>query len=131
MRRMRLSWLLVGLLLASPASAAMSGRLGGQYRYWNVSDGNDLRDVLVYWAARSWHVQLEHWNFVNHDTDDQFRPEVGLHLHDRRNGVYTIQWRHERHQERYWLGTDQVFTSHLVGRVMVSPIVAEIGRAHV
>ena len=127
MRRIRLSWLVLGLLLASPASAAMSGRLGGQYRYWNVSDGNDLRDVLAYWSARSWHVQLEHWNFVNHDTDDQFRPEVGLHLHDRRNGVYTIQWRHERHQERYWIGTDQVLTNHLVGRVLVSPIVADDG----
>ena len=119
-----MSWLTLGLMLASPAPAAMSGRLGGQYRYWDFSDGNDLRDVLAYWAARSWHVQLEYWDFVNQDTDDQFRPEVGLHLHDHRNGVYTIQYRHEHEQERFWLGTDQILSNHVVGRIMVSPIVA-------
>jgi len=120
-----MSWFALGLMLASPASAAMSGRLGGQFRYWNFSDGNDLRDVLAYWAARSWHVQLEYWDFVNQDTDDQFRPEVGLHLHDRRNGVYTIQYRHERHQERLWFGTDQVLTDHVVARVVASPIISQ------
>lgn len=116
--------LLAACLPAAPARAEMSGRLGGQYRYWNMSDGNDLRDVLAYWAARSWHVQLEYWDFVSPETDDQFRPELGLHLHDRRNGVYTIQYRHERHQERLWFGTDQVLTDHLVARVMLSPIVS-------
>lgn len=124
MRRMRLALLVAGLVSASPAAAALSGRLGGQYRYWDFSDGNDLRDVLLYWSARSWHVQLERWDFVDPATDDQFRPEVGLHLRDRRKGVYTIQWRHERKQERFWLGTDQILSNHVVGRVLASPIVA-------
>lgn len=114
----------VGLLAASPAGASMAGRLGGQYRYWNVSDGNDLRDVLVYWSAKPFHVQLEHWNFVDPGTDDQFRPEVGVHLRDRRKSVYTVQWRHERRQERFWLGTGQILSDHVVGRAEVSPIVA-------
>lgn len=114
----------IGLAAAAPASAASSGRLGGQYRYWNVSDGNDLRDVLVYWSAPRFHVQLEGWDFVDPETDDQFRPEVGIHLRDRRKGVYTVQWRHERRQERFWLGTDQILSDHVVGRLEVSPIVA-------
>ncbi len=124
MRRSLAVLVAVGLITASPAGASMTGRLGGQYRYWNVSDGNDLRDVLVHWSAKHFHVQLEHWNFVDPGTDDQFRPEVGIHLRDRRKSVYTVQWRHERHQERFWLGTGQILTDHLVGRVEVSPIVA-------
>ena len=115
--------LVIGLLGPSMASASPSGRVGGQYRYWNVSDGNDLRDVLVYWSEPWFHVQLEHWNFVDLDTDDQLRPEVGIHLRDRRKGVYTVQWRHEHDQERFWLGTDQVLSDHVVGRAEVSPIV--------
>ena len=102
----------------------MTGQVGGQYRYWTVSDGNDLRDVLLYWAAKRVHVQLEHWDFVDPGTSDQFRPEVGLHLHDPRKGVYTVQWRHERRQERFWLGTDQILSDHIVCRAQVSPIVA-------
>jgi len=116
--------LVIGILGASTASASPSGRVGGQYRYWNVSDGNDLRDVLAYWSEAWFHVQLEHWNFVDLDTDDQLRPEVGIHLRDRRKGVYTLQWRHEHKQERFWLGTDQVLSDHVVGRAEASPIVA-------
>jgi hypothetical protein len=119
-----LSLVVAALLAAAPSAAAVGGRLGGQYRYWTVSDGNDLRDVLAYWSARSFHVQLEHWDFVDPGTDDQFRPEVGLHLRDRRKGVYTLQWRHERRQERFWIGTDQILSERLVGRAEVSPIVA-------
>src|SRR5262249_39091631 len=85
--------LLAACLAATPAAAAMSGRLGSQYRYWDFSNGNDLRDVLAYWAARSWHVQLEVWNFVDPDTPDQFRPEVGVTLRDHRKSTYSAQYR--------------------------------------
>ena len=124
MRRAAAVLLLAGLLAAPPAAAETTGRLGGQYRYWTVSDGNDLRDVLLYWATPRFHVQLEHWDFADPQTDDRFRPEVGLSLRDRRKGVYSAQWRHERRQERYWFGTDQILGDHVVGRAEVSPIVA-------
>ncbi len=124
MRRPIALWVLAALLAAAPAGAGPSARLGGQYRYWTVSDGNDLRAVLGYWSTRWFHVQLEHWDFIDPGTDDQFRPEAGLHLRDRRQGVYTLQWRHERRQERFWVGTDQVLGEHLVGRLEASPIVA-------
>jgi hypothetical protein len=94
---------------------------GAQFRYWSFSTGNDLRDAIVYWAPGPFHVQLEHWDFVR--GPDQFRPEIGIHLRDGRRSVYTLQWRHERRQERLWLGTDQVLSRHVVGRVEVSPIV--------
>jgi len=112
-----------GLVAAVPAAATPPKYVGGQFRYWSFSDGNDLRDVLAYWVPGPFHVQLEYWDFQDPNTDDQFRPEVGIHLRDRRRSVYTLQWRHEHHQERYWLGTDQVLTGHLVGRAEVSPIV--------
>ena len=124
MRRTLALACLIGLLAPATGTAAPPAVLGGQYRYWSMSDDNDLRDVLAYWSARWFHVQLEHWNFVDPETDDQFRPEVGIHLHDRRKGVYTLQWRHERRQERFWLGTDQVLSDHVVGRVVASPIIA-------
>jgi len=123
-RRETLPLIAAALLAAAPAAAAFDGRLGGQVRYWTVSDGNDLRDVLLYGSTRWFHVQLERWDFVGPDTDDQFRPEMGLHLHDRRKGVYTLQWRRERRQERFWVGTDQVLSGHVVGRAEASPIVA-------
>jgi hypothetical protein len=98
--------------------------VGAQVRYWSFSDGNDLRDALAYWAPGPFHVQLEVWDFVDPGTQDQFRPEVGVHLRDRRRSVYTLQWRHERRQERFWAGTDQVLSDHVVGRLELSPIVA-------
>jgi hypothetical protein len=114
----------LGIGAAGTASAAVTGRLGGQYRYASFSDDNDLRDVLAYWAGRQFHVQLEHWDFVDPETSDQFRPELGLHLRDRRKSVYTLQWRHERRQERFWFGSDQILSEHIVGRVELSPIVS-------
>jgi len=124
--------LAASLLLALVVPAAAGGAAapqpygGAQLRYWSFSNGNDLRDALAYWAPGPIHVQLEVWDFVR--GNDQFRPEVGLHLRDPRRSVYTLQWRHERDHERYWLGTDQVLSRHLVGRAEASPIVAA-GRA--
>jgi hypothetical protein len=123
----RLLWVgMVLVALASPAAAESKWRsvVGAQGRYWAFSNKNDLRDVLAYWAPGPFHVQLEYWDWVDDDTDDQFRPEVGLHLRDFRRSVYTLQWRHERKQERFWLMTDQVLNDRFVGRVEVSPIVS-------
>jgi len=111
----------IAVAVAAPALATPPAYVGGQFRYWSFSDGNDLRDVLAYWVPGPFHVQLEYWDFVK--GEDQFRPEVGLHLRDRRRSVYTAEWRHARHDERFTLGTDQVLSAHLVGRVQVSPIV--------
>jgi hypothetical protein len=110
------------LALAAPALAAPQPYVGAQFRYWSFSHHNDLRDAIVYWVPGPFHIQLETWDF-QHGTD-QFRPEVGLHLRDARRSVYTIQWRHEHEQERYWAGTDQVLSAHVVGRAEISPIVA-------
>jgi len=123
MKRIPFLLLASWLVAAAPAAAAPEMRLGGQYRYWSFSDGHDLRDALAYWSARWFHVQLEYWDFVDPGPEDRWRPELGLHLRDRRRGVYRAQWRHERGQERYWLGTDQVLGRHMVGRAEVSPIV--------
>jgi hypothetical protein len=122
MRRWTPLLLAAGLMAAIPA-AASPVTVGGQYRYWSFSDANDLRDALAYWAHGPVHVQLEVWDFVDPVTPDQLRPEVGLHLRDRRRSVYTLQWRHERGLERYWLGTDQVLSRHVVGRAELSPII--------
>jgi len=116
--------LLMSAALAAPAAATPPAYVGGQYRYWAFSNHNDLRDVLAYWVPGPFHVQLEYWDFVDHDTDDQFRPEIGLHLRDSRRSVYTLQWRHEHRQERYTVGTDQVLSDHIVGRAEISPIVS-------
>ena len=111
---------------AAGASAGPQPYAGAQFRYGAFSNNNDLRDVLAYWVPGPFHVQLEVWDFVR--GNDQFRPEIGLHLRDARRSVYTLQWRHERDAERYWLGTDQVLSRHLVGRVEASPIVAHQSR---
>ena len=105
------------------ASAAPAPYVGGQIRYWQFTNHNDLRDVLAYWVPGPFHVQLEYWDFLDPNTKDQFRPEVGIHLRDRRRSVYTLQWRHERDDERFWVGTDQVLSNHLVGRIEASPLV--------
>ena len=110
---------------ATPAAAGSPPYAGAQFRYWAFNNANDLRDVLAYWVPGPFHVQLEVWDFV-HGTD-QFRPEVGLHLRDARRSVYTLQWRHEFAAERLWLGTDQVLTRHIVGRVEASPILGHGG----
>jgi len=125
----RAFWLLVlTLLLPARALATPPSYVGGQYRYWAFSDHNDLRDVLAYWMQGYFHVQLEYWDFVDDETDDRWRPEIGVHLHDHRRSVYNVGWRGERtehnRQDRFWFGTDQVLDDHLVGRVELSPIVS-------
>jgi hypothetical protein len=112
-----------GFVLAASAAPAAAGpsRVGGQFRYWDFSNGNDMRDPLVYWATPRFHVQIELWDFQR--GDDQFRPEVGWHLRDARRSVYTLQWRHENLQERYTVATDQVLTRSVVGRLELSSVV--------
>ena len=112
-------------LLVSPARAAWPGVAGAQYRYWSFSNDNDLRDVLAYWAPGPMHVQLEYWDFTNREARDQFRPEVGVHLRDRRRSVYTVQWRHQPDEERFFFMTDQVLSKHWVGRAELDPIVSD------
>lgn len=112
------------VVAAWPAGAEPPAhRFGAQFRYGSFSNDNDLRDVLAYWAGRNAHVQLEYWDFVR--GEDQFRPEVGLHLRDARRSSYLAQWRHERHAERFTLGTDQVLAGPWVARLEISPIVGE------
>lgn len=112
----------LGLALSARPSAARPAVVGGQYRYWAFNNHDDLRDVLAYWVPGPFHFQLEYWDRVR--GEDQFRPEVGIHLRDRRNSVYTVQWRHERRQERFWLMTDQVLSDHVVGRLEAGPIIS-------
>ncbi len=122
MRRALSRCLVVAALAAAVPAAADPARIGGQYRYWSFTNHNDLRDVLAYWVPGPFHVQLEVWDRMR--GADSFRPEVGLHLRDPRRSVYTLQWRHELGQERFWLMTEQVLSHHLVGRAEVSPIVS-------
>ena len=117
--------LLAGLLalsVAPPALALPPGRLGAQFRYWSFDDGNDNRNPIVYWASRPVHVQLEVWDYE--EGQDQFRPEVGVHLFDSRRSAYSAQWRHEKGLERYTLSTEQVLSDHVVGKVAGSALVA-------
>jgi len=120
--RARHTWLFVLVLtVAAAPAAAAPGVLGAQLRYWDFSNGNDLRDPIVYLDHGPWHLQLEYWDFER--GDDQFRPEVGYTLRDARRSTYTLQWRHERDAERFWFMTEQVVGSNLVLRGAVSPIV--------
>jgi hypothetical protein len=113
---------LVLLALMAAARPALAGSAGAQYRYWAYDDHNDNRDVLLYYAPGPWHVQLEIWDYVN--GRDQFRPEAGVHLRDKRHSAYTVQWRHEDGIERLTVGTEQVLSGHFVGKVYVSPLVS-------
>lgn len=108
------------LLLAAP-SAIAQGVLGAQFRYWEFSNGNDLRDPIVYFNRGPWHVQLEYWDLER--GEDQFRPELGYTLRDSRRSTYTVQWRHERDAERLWFMTEQVVGAPFVLRAVVSPII--------
>ena len=123
--RRRLGLLIALMLCPVLAWATPLSYYGGQYRYWAFNNQNDLRDVLIYWVPGPLHVQLEYWDFVDPGTEDQFRPEVGIHLRDARRSVYTVQWRSEKRQERFWFMTDQVLDDHWVGRVEISPIVSD------
>jgi hypothetical protein len=121
----RLCCLLVAALAlaamgASPAAAAPVA--GALVRYWSFSAGHaDLRDAIVYWAPGPFHVQLEEWSWAHGES--QFRPEVGIHLRDARRSAYTLQWRHERDDERFWAGSEQVVGKRFVLRGEVSPLV--------
>ena len=114
------AFLLAAALLA-PAAAHGAPAVGAQVRYWSFTNGNDMRDGILYYAPGPFHVQLEYWDFLR--TAGQFRPEVGVHLHDARRSVYTVQWRHEAADERLWLGTEQVVGKRWVARGEVSPLV--------
>jgi hypothetical protein len=118
-------------LAASPARATPPAYAGVQARYWSFRTGSDLRDALVYWVPGPLHVQLEWWDFVDPGTRDQFRPEVGLHVRDARRSVYTVQWRHERDDERLWFETEQTVGAHAVTRAGASPIVGRDSTAWV
>jgi hypothetical protein len=120
-------WALASLLAlalwvpAAPAAqAALPGRLGAQFRYWSFEDGNDNRNPIVYWVPGPVHVQLEAWDYL--EGRDQFRPELGLHVRDRRRSSYSMQWRHEYRLERLTLGTGQVLSDHWVGRASVAAL---------
>ena len=116
--------MLVGLgsFVAPGAARATPARLGAQFRYWAFDDHRDNRNPLVYWAPGPFHVQLEVWDFVR--GADQFRPELGVHLRDRRRSSYTVEWRHETRAERVTLASEQVLGDHWVGKASVAPIVA-------
>ena len=114
-----LAWLAF-LLLVVPASAATPTRVGGQFRYWSVTDHNDNRDWLAYWAPGPVHVLLEVWDFQR--GADQFRPEVGVHLRDFRRSSYSVEWRHEHNDERVTFRSEQVLANGFVGRVSIAPI---------
>lgn len=119
--------LLLAVALPRAAQATPPAYAGVQTRYWSFRSGSDLRDALAYWVPGPFHVQLEWWDFVDPGASDQFRPEAGLHLRDARRSVYTLQWRHERDDERLWVGTDQVLSAHAVGRAEVSPLIGHRG----
>ncbi len=116
---MRIAWLWLCLLIVAPTVHA-AGMLGGQFRYWAFDDHQDLRDVLAYWSPGPIHVQLEVWD--RETGRDEFRPELGVHLRDRRHSSYTVQWRHEFAIERLTLGSEQVLSEHLVGKLHASPL---------
>jgi hypothetical protein len=132
---MRRSTTLLSLVLALAAALPVPARgesryAGGQFRYWAFDNANDLRDVLFYVVPGRWHAQLELWDFVR--GDDQFRPELGLHLRDARRSVYTLAGRSElrldvpeESQHRLWAGTEQVLSHHVVGRAELGVIVSE------
>ncbi len=113
---------------AAPSVVSASGapgRLGVQFRYWAFDDLNDNRNPLIYWAPGPIHVQLEVWDYVR--GRDQFRPELGVHLHDRRRSSYTAAWRHEHQLERFTLGTGQVLSDHVVGKASVAALFDTVG----
>ncbi|MBI1798416.1 MAG: hypothetical protein HYR73_01880 [Candidatus Eisenbacteria bacterium] len=116
---------LTGTVTPPRALAMPPPYVGAQYRYWVFSNHNDLRDVLAYWVPGPFHVTLETWDYVDPASRDQFRPEVGVHLRDRRKSVYTVQWRHELDAERLTFGTEQILGGPWVGRAEFSPIIGK------
>lgn len=120
MRRL-LSTFALAVVAFAAAPAAAAPVAGAQFRYWDFSDGEVMADVLAYVAPGPFHVQLEYWDFER--GEDQFRPEAGLHVRDRRRSSYDLTWRHERGAERLFFETGQVVGSRSVVRAGVSPIV--------
>jgi hypothetical protein len=119
--RLAAALLLLALVaLAAPAAAATPTRVGAQFRYWSITDDNDNRNWLAYWAPGPLHVLLEVWDFQH--GADQFRPEVGVHLRDFRRSSYTVEWRHEHNDERVTFLSEQVLSDQLVGRASIAPI---------
>lgn len=124
--RMRTLALLALLSLSAAAFPVAAGTLvGAQFRYWSFTDGNDLRDPLVYLQAGPVRAQLEYWQPLR--GEEQFRPELGLHVRDARRSSYFVQWRHERSQERLWFGTEQVVRAGWVARASVGPMLPHEG----
>jgi hypothetical protein len=119
--RLALAVAAFAVAFAATPEPAIAGNVGAQFRYWAFKDHNDNRDVLVYYAPGPFHVQLETWDYVH--GRDQFRPEVGIHLRDKRRSSYTVQWRHEDADERLTFGTEQVLSDHFVGKAYVNPLV--------
>ncbi len=117
--------LLAALLLSAISApiAIADTIVGAQFRYWDFSNANDMRNPIIYVNQGPLHLQLEAWEFDR--GQDQLRPEVGLTLKDSRRSAYTVQWRHERDAERFWLMTEQTVGSRLVLRGGISPIVGD------
>lgn len=109
------------------APRADAATIGGQFRYWAFDDGNDLRDPIVYLTTRHLDAQLEYWD--SEQGFDQTRVEFGVHAKDARRSAYFARWRHERFQERAWLGTEQVAGERLVLRATAGPILPHDGSA--
>ncbi len=120
--------LLLALAAACTAApSAYAARIGAQFRYWAFDDGNDLRNPLVYVTTRHFDAQLERWDAE--EGFDQTRAEFGVHARDARRSSYFARWRHERSQERAWLGTEQVAGERLVLRATAGPILPHGGGA--
>jgi len=120
-RRLAGALLLAALAVLAAPPAGAEPVVGAQARYWTFTPSNAMRDGILYYAPGPFHVQLEYWDF-DHGTD-QFRPEIGIHPRDARRSAYTLQWRHEQADERFWAGTEQVLAGGWVARGEVSPLV--------
>ena len=111
---------LLACVLGASSAGAETSRVGAQFRYWSVTDHNDNRDYIAYWAPGPFHVLFEVWDFQH--GEDQFRPEVGIHLRDFRRSSYTVEWRHEHGDERVTFESEQVLSDHVVGKASIAPI---------
>ena len=118
---MAFATLVLAAAFAFAPTHASAGAVGAQFRYWAFKDGNDNRNPLIYYSPGPYHIQLEVWDYVR--GKDQFRPEVGVHLHDKRRSVYTLQWRHEDQIERLTFGTEQLLAHGFVAKASVSPLI--------
>lgn len=111
--------LLACLVIAAPAEARSV--LGAQFRYWDFSDGNAMRNPIVGLGHGPLHLRLEVWDFER--GEDRVRPEAGITLKDARRSAYTLMWRHEGRTERLGFLTEQTLGRRFVARGGVSPII--------